>query len=511
MDKDIKSHKDEANEEKNTETNEKNNLIDKDIEKGSEISNEDKDNKIDKENQTLDISIDKDKECNESKKENIEYEFENNEDLADKEGIDINEDTIDKHQIESKFKLTKKTRNLILVGCTIILLSSIYVGKTVSKYENKIFPGTLVYEQDISNLEKEEVLSKLNKIEKNIEDKKVQININNKIYDIQIKNLVSKYNNDKLYEDIIKNQSEKNIFSKFISIASKKNTNYNLYIEIDEKKFNDLKDEIAQDVNIECIEPKVIINDEKISYKKGEDGSKLDEEALYNDIKEGINSRNLLKENIIINAKLIKDSPKISIDDLKLINHKVSTYTTTYVSGNSRGSNVENAANKIDDLLLMPGEEFSYENAIGPVIASNGYKYAPVISNGKLVDGIGGGVCQVSSTLYNTQLNAGIIPTERRNHSKAVNYVPRGLDATLASGIIDYKFKNTYEYPLVINTKAVNGKLTIEIWSNEDALKGIEYKPVSYVSGNVANTYLYGYDKDGNKVYEKHIDTSVYK
>ena len=217
MDKDIKSHKDEANEEKNTETNEKNNLIDKDIEKGSEISNEDKDNKIDKENQTLDISIDKDKECNESKKENIEYEFENNEDLADKEGIDINEDTIDKHQIESKFKLTKKTRNLILVGCTIILLSSIYVGKTVSKYENKIFPGTLVYEQDISNLEKEEVLSKLNKIEKNIEDKKVQININNKIYDIQIKNLVSKYNNDKLYEDIIKNQSEKNIFSKFIS------------------------------------------------------------------------------------------------------------------------------------------------------------------------------------------------------------------------------------------------------------------------------------------------------
>lgn len=511
MDKDIKSHKDESNEEKNTETNEKNNLIDKDIEKGSEISNEDKDNKIDKENQTLDISIDKDKECNESKKENIEYEFENNEDLADKEGIDINEDTIDKHQIESKFKLTKKTRNLILVGCTIILLSSIYVGKTVSKYENKIFPGTLVYEQDISNLEKEEVLSKLNKIENNIEDKKVQININNKIYDIQIKNLVSKYNNDKLYEDIIKNQSEKNIFSKFISIASKKNTNYNLYIEIDEKKFNDLKDEIAQDVNIECIEPKVIINDEKISYKKGEDGSKLDEEALYNDIKEGINSRNLLKENIIINAKLIKDSPKISIDDLKLINHKVSTYTTTYGSGNSRGSNVENAANKIDDLLLMPGEEFSYENAIGPVIASNGYKYAPVISNGKLVDGIGGGVCQVSSTLYNTQLNAGIIPTERRNHSKAVNYVPRGLDATLASGIIDYKFKNTYEYPLVINTKAVNGKLTIEIWSNEDALKGIEYKPVSYVSGNVANTYLYGYDKDGNKVYEKHIDTSVYR
>ena len=511
MDKEIKDYKDDSNEEKNTETNEKNDLIDKEIEKESEISNEDNNNEIDKENQILNTGIDKPIECNKSKIENIEVEFKSDEDLIEKEDIDINEDIIDKNKIKNKFKLTKKTRNIILIGSVIVLFLAIYIGKTVSKYENKIFPGTLVYEQDISNLEKEELLSKLNKIEKNIEDKKVQININNKRYDIQIKNLVSKYNNEKLYKNIIKNQNEKNILSKFISIASKKNTNYNLYVEIDEKYFNDLKDEIAQDINIECIEPKVIINDDKISYKDGEDGSKLDEEALYNDIKESINSRNLLKENIIINAKLIKDSPKISMDDLKLINHKVSTYTTTYGSGNSRGSNVENAANKIDDLLLMPGEEFSYENAVGPVIASNGYKYAPVISNGKLVDGIGGGVCQVSSTLYNTQLNAGILPTERRNHSKAVGYVPRGLDATLASGSIDYKFKNTYEYPLVINTKAINGKLTIEIWSNEDALKGIDYKPVSYVSGNVANTYLYGYDKDGNKVYEKHIDTSVYR
>ena len=356
MDKEIKGYKDDSNEEKNTETNEKNDLIDKDIEKESETSNGDN-NEIDKENQILNISIDKPIEFNKSKLENIE--FESDEDLIEKEDIDINEDRIDKNKIKNKFKLTKKTRNIILIGSVIVLLLAIYIGKTVSKYENKIFPGTLVYEQDISNLEKEELLSKLNKIEKSIEDNKVQININNKMYDIQIKNLVSKYNNEKLYKNIIKNQNEKNILSKFISIASKKNTNYNLYVEIDEKYFNDLKDEIAQDINIECIEPKVIINDDKISYKDGEDGSKLDEEALYNDIKESINSRNLLKENIIINAKLIKDSPKISMDDLKLINHKVSTYTTTYGSGNSRGGNVENAANKIDDLLLMPGEEFS--------------------------------------------------------------------------------------------------------------------------------------------------------
>ena len=180
MDKEIKDYKDDSNEEKNTETNEKNDLIDKEIEKESEISNEDNNNEIDKENQILNTGIDKPIECNKSKIENIEVEFESDEDLIEKEDIDINEDIIDKNKIKNKFKLTKKTRNIILIGSVIVLLLAINIGKTVSKYENKIFPGTLVYEQDISNLEKGELLSKLNKIEKNIEDKKVQININNK-------------------------------------------------------------------------------------------------------------------------------------------------------------------------------------------------------------------------------------------------------------------------------------------------------------------------------------------
>lgn len=476
MDKEIKDYKNESNEEKN------NNLIN--IEDEKHISN---DNEIYKED-----SLDKD-----------EY--------LTKEDINTNEFINHKKQLEKKFRLTKKSINILLIICIATILLAINILKTVSKYENKTFPGTLIYEQDLSNLEKEEFLIEINKIEKNINKNKIKVSINNKVYDIDLNNLISKYNNEKLYEDIIKKQKEKNIILKYLSIITKNDKNYNLYMEIDENSFENFNEEISQDINIECIEPKLIINDEKISYKEGIDGLKLDEKTLYNNIKEYLNLKNLLKEDIIINGKLIKDNPKISIDDLKLINQKISTYTTTYVSGNARGANVENAANKIDDLILMPGEEFSYENTVGPVIESNGYKYAPVISSGKLVNGIGGGVCQVSSTLYNTQLNAGILPTERRNHSKAVSYVPRGLDATLASGSIDYKFKNTYEYPLAINTKTENGKLTIEIWSNEDALKGITYKPVSYANGKVANTYLYGYDKNNNKVYEKHIDTSVYR
>lgn len=412
---------------------------------------------------------------------------------------------------ESKFILNRKNIIIITSMISIIVLFGIYIGKTASKYNNKIFPGASIYNIDVSNLNKSEFLNKVTEIEDAIQNNKMIISINNKKYSISYKNLISNYNNEKLYDDIMNSQNKKNIFSKFMSIILKEKKAYNLYADIDNNQFNKLKDEIKQEVNRGTTEPKVIINGEVITYEKGKEGYILDEDALYNDIKEYIIEKNLIKENIDVQAKLIKDDPNISMDDLKKINSKISTYTTTYGSGNSRGSNIENAANKIDDLLLMPGDEFSYEKTVGPVTSYNGYKYAPVISNGKLVDGIGGGVCQVSSTLYNTQLKAGILPTERRNHSKAVSYVPRGLDATLASGIIDYKFKNTYNYPLVINTSAKNGKLTIEIWSNENALNGLEYTPVSYNSGKVSNTYLYGYDRNGNKVYEKHIDTSVYR
>lgn len=99
----------------------------------------------------------------------------------------------------------------------------------------------------------------------------------------------------------------------------------------------------------------------------------------------------------------------------------------------------------------MPGYEFSYEKAMGDIT-----------------------------------LKAGILPTEIRNHSKAVSYVPRGLDATLATGSIDYKFKNNYDYPIVINASAKDGKLTIEFWPNKKALKGITYEARGYARGNTA-------------------------
>ena len=417
----------------------------------------------------------------------------------------------DKEVKDKNNNLKKKKFILIGIILLIIVIFSVFIKLYVNKYEDVVYPGITVYNQDVSKLNKKELDNELKKLSKKINSNKIYISAKDKNYSIDVKDVVLEYNINELCEEIFSYGKDKNTFLKFCKVITKKDKEFNFDVTINDSSLLNLKEKIANETNIKAQEPQVIINGSDISYKYGKDGSKLLEKLLIEEIEKSLEQKNAINKVININAIYEDDKQTISIDDLKSVNSKISTYSTTYSPSGGRGSNVENAANKLDNMVLMPGDEFSYENAVGPVIQSNGYTYAPVISGGKLIQGIGGGVCQVSSTLYNTMLNSGILPTERRNHSKPVSYVPRGLDATLASGSIDYKFINTLEYPIVINTSCSNGNLTIEFWSNENALKGIEYEAVSYVSGRTANSYLYGYNKDGDKIYEKHIDTSIYR
>lgn len=418
----------------------------------------------------------------------------------------------DKLGLEEENSDDKKRKIFLLCGLIcIIFLAIICINGYVSKYESLVYPGISIYNKDLSKLSKRELDKELYKLQKSISSKKISIKANKKMYTININDLISDYNIKNISNNIINYKKDGNLLEKFTYIISNSKQSFKFEFNVDEKKISDLENQIAKDTNIEVQEPKVIINDLNISYEDGKSGLKLYKNSILKLIIDNLNKLDDIEDDISISIDYKKEVPKTSIKDLKQVNSKIASYTTSYQSATGRGKNIENAARKIDDILLMPGEEFSYEKLIGPVSKSNGYTYAPVISNGKLIQGIGGGVCQVSSTLYNTTLKSGIIPTQRRNHSKPVSYVPRGLDATLASGSIDYKFKNTYNYPIVINTKSYNGTLTIEFWSNENTLQNIEYKPVSYINGNRANTYLYGYDESGSKVYEKHIDTSIYR
>lgn len=161
--------------------------------------------------------------------------------------------------------------------------------------------------------------------------------------------------------------------------------------------------------------------------------------------------------------------PKITVDLLKKegIRRKIVQFSTNLrTSGTGRVHNVDSAARSIDGRVLAPGEIFDYSEAIEYAEKTFGFQEAPVIFGGKLVPGVGGGICQVSSTLYNAAVRAGLSIVERRNHSLPVSYLPKGQDATFAKGYINFRFKNTSGHHLLIRAEVENRQLTVKLFGD---------------------------------------------
>lgn len=159
--------------------------------------------------------------------------------------------------------------------------------------------------------------------------------------------------------------------------------------------------------------------------------------------------------------------PQVTLSNLgsEAFPEKISAYSTRYDGGDKdRSTNLEIACKKIDEKIVLPGETFSYNKTLGARTTKAGYKTAKVYENGAVVDGIGGGICQISSTLYNAVLKANMQTVERRNHQFITSYVPEGRDATVAYGVTDFKFKNTRKYAIKIKATASNGVATISIY-----------------------------------------------
>lgn len=159
----------------------------------------------------------------------------------------------------------------------------------------------------------------------------------------------------------------------------------------------------------------------------------------------------------------------------------ISSYTTKYDASNTnRSGNLKIAANKINGTVLMPGEEFSYNEVVGKRTIEEGYTNAKMYENGQVIDGLAGGICQISSTLYNAVLLANLEITERRNHSYTSSYVPAGRDATVVYGRQDFKFKNSRTYPIKIEANVANGIAEFKIHGiKEDVEYEIKIIPVT--------------------------------
>ncbi|WP_167747011.1 VanW family protein [Cohnella luojiensis] len=212
------------------------------------------------------------------------------------------------------------------------------------------------------------------------------------------------------------------------------------------------------------------INDQDIVvYTEEKLGRQLDLPALFEQLKkhEPANLTAVPKETLLLETEVIETPPEITVAKLKEegIERKIVEFTTSFAtSGEGRTHNVTVAAKALNETLLMPDEVFEYGKIVAKAEKEFGYKEAPVILKGKLTPGIGGGICQVSSTLYNAALLTGLDIVERRNHSLVVHYLPKGLDATFADGYVNFKFRNSTGKQLLIRTVVKDKTLTVKFF-----------------------------------------------
>ena len=171
------------------------------------------------------------------------------------------------------------------------------------------------------------------------------------------------------------------------------------------------------------------------------------------------------KDEYSIPLKVLYPSVTTNMLGTEAFPNLLSQYSTSYSTRNQkRTTNLRLAANKINGTVLMPGETFSYNKVVGERTIAAGYQEAPIYVSGKVVDGLGGGICQITTTLYNAVVYANLEIVERSNHQFVPSYAPASRDATVVYGSIDFKFKNNRNYPIKILCSVQNGIANFQIY-----------------------------------------------
>ncbi len=238
-------------------------------------------------------------------------------------------------------------------------------------------------------------------------------------------------------------------------------------IEVFEEETVDV-DKLYADITAPIKNAEYKFEDGEVKIIPEKSGAKVDK----NLIKQAIDSG---QQEYIIKAET--QTPEITAEKLEemLFRDVLGSFTTDFsTSTAARASNVTLTANRINGTILMPGDVFSYDNTIGRRTVANGYREAGVYIGNKVESGIGGGICQTSSTLYSAALYANLEIVSRTSHSLPVSYVPAGQDATIAEGYIDLKIKNSTEYPIKIVASVSGRKITCSIMGVKDPETKVE-------------------------------------
>jgi len=279
-----------------------------------------------------------------------------------------------------------------------------------------------------------------------------------------------------------------NLIFRFKALQDLEKENYviDMGFSIDKQLVGEMLYNKADKINVESIDNSLKIENGEFVFVPGQAGNEVDIVAAVNELSEYIGTDWELApiENAEFTLASIVSSPKGTEEELSVVKDLLGSFSTNYASsGAGRAKNVENGASKIDGTILYPGDELSVYELVNPFTKENGYELAGSYSNGETVESFGGGICQVSTTLYNAALRAELEITQRYNHSMIVTYVDLSADAAIAGTYKDLRFKNQYDFPIYIQGVCAGRNLTFNIY-------GVETRPsnrkVSYESVTLA-------------------------
>lgn len=415
--------------------------------------------------------------------------------------------------------MNKKNAIILSSGVFFIaaLAASMYGYKAYSKvksYDGYIYPTVVIENENMSGKTKEEAQKILNdKYQVPLQNKKINIKVGDNSYVIDYSQVGAKYNIDKAINEAYNYGRDKSFIDKYKLLNNPTTKNIKLSFDYDSnmKPIDNLINNIKNDVNKDAKNASITKNGSNFIITPDQDGYKLNDQELKKSIISAINGQ--LGQNPSVEGNIESVKANITKEELSGINTLISTFSTNYgsISSPGRATNIQLATKTINGDVVMPGQTFSFNGILGKRTAEKGYQSAPVDIGKTTGMGIGGGICQVSSTLYNAALLAGIKPTVRTHHSIPSTYVPLGHDATVDyDSKLDYQFKNTFKFPIYIEGSSANGEETFNIYSDA-SLKSNTYKVVDNIlqDGKRVQVYLQTY-QNGSMVSNQLISDDTY-
>ncbi len=403
-----------------------------------------------------------------------------------------------------------KTFNKFIYLSIIIIIALSTVGIAPADNNKKIHKNITIENISVGKLTKEEAV---NMLKKTYPLDNFNINYNNESWTIKPEDIELSFHIEERVDEALNYTRSKSIWNN-IKRKGKLYINkpYNIKIKAtyNEVKLSKQLEKIYEKVNVEAVDATFYVEPSgEIKRSESKEGRDVDISKLKDDIYNMINKKKIKD----INLPVLTLYPKTSTKQVKSINSILGQFSTSFNDSTSRGSNIHVAGESTSDVLLMPGETFSYNKKTGARNWVNGYQSAPIIVGGRVVNGEGGGVCQVSTTIYNAALLSGLTIDEVHNHSLPSRYAPRGRDATVSYGYTDLKFTNPYTHPVYIKNIVGNGAITSKIYGcSLDRERIVIRMEEEYLKDKITvKTYRLYLDEENNVMRRELVNTSIYK